>query len=214
MIGGYINSPKKTELSCGIETLGGHIFTTFPTSKRRALPFAKCLMMAISRESSTTKLDLENGPKPQQFDGTDFRALPLLNGEVPLETIKGDDGYLPCCYGPPECCINMCCYELFGPFYWCGLFRPFYCCSAKCIGKPCFPWLPYILTLCIRPFYGRHDIIITEKSVITYMNERNYGICGCCGELCPDTCDGEVGCNVTKFSVAWALLDRVQGHTI
>jgi hypothetical protein len=203
VIGGYINSPVKTELDCGIDTLGGHIFISFPTSKRKALAFAKCLMMATSRETSTTKLDLENGQMPPQMDSTDYKALPLLIGEVPLETIEGDNNYLPCCIGPPQFVINMCCF---------GLFRPFYCCSKECIGKPCFPWLPYILTLCIRPFFGRHDTIITEKSVITYVNERNYGICGCCGELCPDTCDGQLGCNVTKFSVAWAPLSRVSGH--
>ena len=203
VLGGYINSPTKTELDCGINTLGGHIFITFPTSKRKAIPFAKSLMMATSRERSTLSLDLESGHMPPSFDLTDYKALPLLVGEKPVATVEGDTDYLPCCLGPPQFIINALC---------CGCFKPFYCCSAECIGKPCFPWLPYMLSLCLRPFIGRHDTIITEKTVITYVNERNYGIFGCCGELCPNACDGDLGCNVTKFSLAWAPLSQVSGH--
>ena len=203
VVGGYINSPTKTYLDCGIETLGGHIFISFPTSKRKGVAFAKSLMMATSRVESYLSSDLESGRMRPELDGTDYKAIPLLRDETPLETISGDDRYLPCCIGPPQLCIDLLC---------CGRLSQVYCCSKECIGKPCFPWLPYILSLCIRPLYGKQDVIITDKSVIAYVNERNYGIFGCFGELCPDACDGALGCNLTKYAVAWAPISRVLGH--
>ena len=49
-------------------------------------------------------------------------------------------------------------------------------------------------------------------TLLSYVSERNYGIFGCMGELCPDTCDGHLGCNVSRFSVSWAPITSVIGH--
>jgi hypothetical protein len=68
------------------------------------------------------------------------------------------------------------------------------------LNKPCFPWLPYILTCAIMPLKSKKDIIITEMTIISYVNQRNYGICGCQGELCPNTCNGKLGNPGTNFT--------------
>ena len=162
-----------------------------------ALPFAKSLMMTVTRVEALTKIEFKDICEPPVLDKTDLKGLPFLKGEIPVDIIKGGrnaETFSPFCLiptSPPKFLYDrvyiiilskvICRVQIM--FSSLVLFNR---CSLETLNKPFFPWVPYILTCAIRPLRATKDIILTENTIISYLVERNYGICGCMGELCPD----------------------------
>jgi len=118
-----------------------------------------------------------------------MKFFPLMANEEPLEMIKGK--------------------ALWAPFFKFGKDvdgSNFYYCSKEFLGQIIFPYVVYAACCCIMPLRERRDIVITDMTVFAYANTRNFGIFGCRGELCPETCDGYLGCNIGSFTVVWASI--------
>jgi len=89
-------SHSRKDLFAGIDTKGGFLCIEFPRSGWKALPFAKSLMMTVSRLEA--QVDIEHGDiAPPVFDTTDLKGLPLMSNETPFDIIRGKSVYFPCC---------------------------------------------------------------------------------------------------------------------
>jgi hypothetical protein len=166
---GWINSENRKDLTTGLLTDAGHIFIDFMVSGQKAIPFMKTLHLSVAREIEYTSLN-SNIAKSPQLDATDLKFLPLMPGETPIDIIKGKDTWTPFCLVPSS-----------------DGYSTYLLCSRETLGPFLFPCVPYLGTLCIRPLKNRRDIVLTGKSLLYFSSERNYGIFGCFGALCPDT---------------------------
>ena len=101
--GGYLNSHNRKHLHAGLECDAGHLYLDFPVSGRKALPFAKSLMMTVSRADAQTKIEYKDICDSPVLDKTDMQGLPLLKNEIPIDVIQGGrhaENYNPFCLIP------------------------------------------------------------------------------------------------------------------
>eukprot|EP01041_Mallomonas_annulata_P011642 gene11641-24379_t len=207
--GGYISSESKKHLLAGISTSSGAIYVTFPSSKRKGLPFANAMQMTTSRRKTSVKLPTVSAVN---FNAADYVFMPLMPEERPVNAIHG----VPVWKGFGMKSYNSC------------LLR-WICCHSKINYEPCsrltmghcFPYLPYVMCCCLLPLKFEGDIFTTESSIIAYNKTGNKGICGCLGSLAsccicvsPELASKLVCEKRDSVVVVWAVLDHMTGQEL
>jgi hypothetical protein len=202
-------------LECVLETEGGMISFDFYNGVD-GLYFAKAVTMVPAREALIKK-PLKF---PANFVGEDVGALaqellPLFPDETVRCNFRGKSGLSKfagfCVVGEHNVFIEAlnAVRNLQGDdpiYYWC---------SKEILGC-CWPWLPYFLTCCLRPFIYQEQLLITDTAVLTLRTTRNYGLCGFrpLDKMESTLCGPQEMCFAKQgdFELAWSPLSNMNGH--
>ena len=199
-------------LTAAILTEGGELRIFFYDGVG-AINFAKALTMTPIREKlmKTPVLPWSEDIIGDKLDDTELKYFPMMRGERVRASLKSSSHYTIADFAP-YCheknllqCYNKCCRQ-------CLLSQPpvLNICSKESCGC-CFPWLPYVVTCCLRPFIQEEFMVVTDTAVFSYSSKRNYGLCGFRPTNEIQCCIGPFA-KIGDFHVAWAPLGDLRGH--
>lgn len=177
-----------------------------------ALPFARALQATPERLAASRGLYWDDGLPQHSFpklDDTDMGALPTMNSERIIYRFQSTSPLAPPYFQP--FCKNkyiVKCWE----YIWKKPF-PEGVCSERgcCLGV--WPYCIYTSTCALRPFIANQEILVSNSTIYSYSNSRNYGLCGF------KTVDGGYECSpgpcqqMGDFLVAWAPVTHLVGYS-